>query len=482
MEHFFGITEGIVKDTNDPQQNGRLKIWCPSLDGENIDLTTIPWAEYATPFGGVVNSFKTGRNTMQSDGPKSYGMWALPKIGAEVFVFLLNGDPNRRCYFASKFGLHRNRSIPAGRNKNETGSVGPFTDSYDPLQPAYTNLREAFQNKLNSSQAQTRGAFERQAAQNKTEKDGKDGYADSPVDSSYLDPQTYCLTTPGGHSVIMNDAPDNCRVRLKTTEGNQIILDDTNERIYVSTANGKTWIELDEDGHIHCFAAESFSVRSGKDINLYADRDLNIEVGRNINAIALSGEIKATAKSNIQIRSTTGSILSTACNEYHICVQNGYFLSAEEINNKSTTSIISTTESGTFDVKAAQSINLETDQAFNAKAATTINIKSDQGAGMSFGTNTSMVAKSTKFRTESMELDAGRSLKIGAVSWSIYSSGNGASTYKPFGTAPEITPDKASTASDAESAKAASGPPIIPGHEPWYRPASARKRNKYWRE
>lgn len=44
-ESFPFITDGIVKDTEDPQQNGRLKIWCPSLDGENVDIDFLPWAE-----------------------------------------------------------------------------------------------------------------------------------------------------------------------------------------------------------------------------------------------------------------------------------------------------------------------------------------------------------------------------------------------------------------------------------------------------
>lgn len=476
------ITDGIVKDTDDPQQNGRIKIWCPALDGEDFNIDTIPWAEYASPFGGVTQDFNAGRNKTKSQGPVSYGFWALPKVGAQVLVFLLNGDPNRRFYFASVFGLHRNRSLPAGRNKSENNSAGPFTDSYDPLQPAYDNLRTAFQNQMSSSQAQTRGGFERQAAQDRTAKDGKDGYAKNPVDGKYLDPQTYCFVTPGHHTFLMDDSADNCRIRLKTCEGNQVILDDTNERIYISTAKGKTWVELDEDGHIHVFGSKSISLRAGSDINMLADGNINLEAGNHVNIKAVSGGIKASAKQAIHIRSSTGSIYQTACDEYHICSTNGYFLNASEINNKADGSIMTTADGGGIHVKSAWEIVQEAGSTFSVNAGGNIDVKSSQGAGVTFGGDTDMTTQAFKVKANSIEMDGGSSFTFGGNVVNTLSSGGSGGSYSSFGTAIPSNPPIATTSNESVCAENADGPSVVPGHEPWKRPSSAKSRNKYWRE
>ena len=303
--------EGIVLDTDDKDQMGRLKIWVPTLDGESYSISNLPWAEYASPFGGVTTDFPAGRTGAKSLGHVPYGFYSLPKINAQVLVFLLNGDPTRRFYFASYFDLHRNRGLPAGRNVNASEQVGPWTDTYDKLEPAASNLRKAFGEGLGSSQAQTRGAWERQVAQDKTNKDGRDGYANSAADpTNYKDPQTYCWTTPGHHTIIMSDSADHCRTRIKTCEGNQIILDDTNERIYISTAKGNTWIELDENGNIAIYGAKSVSVRAEEDINLAANRNINLEAQGSVN-IKAGADLRASG-GTINL-STGGAFVASGC-------------------------------------------------------------------------------------------------------------------------------------------------------------------------
>jgi phage gp45-like len=452
-DSFPFITDGIVKDTEDPQQNGRVKIWCPALDGEEFDIDLIPWAEYATPFGGVTNDFNAGRNKTKSQGPTSYGFWALPKMGAQVLVFLLNGDPSRRFYFASYYGLHRNRSLPGGRNKNESGAPGPFTDTYDPLQPAYDNMRTAFQGNMGSPQAKSRGWFQRQVAQDKTDKDGKDGYEPNPVDGKYLDPQSYCFVTPGHHMFVMDDSAHNARIRLKTCEGNQVIIDDSNERIYVSTAKGKTWIELDEDGHIHVFGSQSVSLRAGKDVNIYADRDINLEAGNNINTKSVKGTTKITAKGDIHIRSEA-SILQTGCDEFHICATNGYYVTAKDIHQKAENSILNTADGGNIDFKSANEFCI-------GNGSMSIN----------------MTGGSFKLNAKNGTMDFGSNLTFGANTIITRQNGGSSKAYSPF-----YGKRDPAISDDSVCAEEAEGPSVVPGHEPWKRPASAKQRNKYWSE
>lgn len=305
------IIEGTVLDTNDPDQMGRVKIWCPALDGESYSIKNLPWAEYAAPFGGVTVNFPAGRNGAVSQGPVPYGMWNIPKIGSQVLVFLLNGNAHRRFYFASYFDLHRNRGLPAGRNMTDAKETGPWSDSYDALEPAGSNLKAAFSGNLGNPVAQTRGVYERQVAQAQFSKDGSEGYGKAAADpEKYLDPQTYCWVTPGHHVITMTDLDEHCRIRIKSCEGNQIILDDTNERIYISTAKGNTWIELDEDGHIHVYGSKSISLRAEEDINLAAGRNINLQAKTGIH-------IKSEADTRIQggnVHIKAGSTLAaTGC-------------------------------------------------------------------------------------------------------------------------------------------------------------------------
>lgn len=311
------IVEGIVKNTNDPQQMGRVKVWCPAIDGDEYEEQRLPWAEYAAPFAGSVENRPAGPLNDISSGFTSYGFWAIPKVGARVFVFFIHGDLSRRVFFAGAFGLHKNRSLPTGRNLNETNESGPWTDTYDQLQPAYTNLREQFAGMLDAPEATTRGAYERQVAQARTEKTGEEGYAPDPVNPYIEDPssnatqpnldsQMCCLVSPGHHALIMSDQSDHCRLRLKTASGHQVILDDTNERIYISTARGKTWIELDENGHMHIFADDSISIRSGADINITADNNINFAAAGSINMSA-GDSIKASGETGIHLTSCGGS-------------------------------------------------------------------------------------------------------------------------------------------------------------------------------
>jgi phage gp45-like len=325
MDRFIPyINEGQVVKTDDPDQMGRVKIWVPALDGESFDIDYLPWAEYAPMFAGFTTEYPGGNGDIENDSHASYGFWAIPKIGATVYVFCLGGDPTRRVFFAASVRLHRNRSLPAGRNIDSRGRIGPWGDAGDengnlnPIQPAFTNLREQFSNKLDQSESITRGAYERQVAQPKFDKDGTEGYSKTPIKGeNYLDAQTYCFVTPGRHALIFQDDPKHARLRLKTGEGHQIIFDDANERIYISTAKGKSWVELDLDGHVHLFGTKSVSIRAGEDINLFADKNINLEAGIGVNIKANKENVMITAAREIHLSSAEETFI-TACKDIHM--------------------------------------------------------------------------------------------------------------------------------------------------------------------
>jgi hypothetical protein len=289
------IEEGVIVDTNDPQQMSRVKVWVPAIDGDSYKVSELPWAKYMSPLGGQTRDYPAGPNSSKAEGFASYGLVLPPKSGACVVVGFFYGDPNRRVVLGSFWRDHGNRSLPRGRNGD-----GPQTDVLSAMEPAASNLRAQFGGNLTASEARTRGAYERQVAQAKTEKDGTEGYQTNVIDpkldngKANYDPQTYALTTPGRHSIIMQDNPTNGRVRIVTAAGHQVILDDANERIYVSTARGASWFEMDQDGRVHLYGADDIAITSGGKLDITVVKDLSVNAGGNINLQA-GGTIKLGA-------------------------------------------------------------------------------------------------------------------------------------------------------------------------------------------
>lgn len=288
------IREGIVIDTSDPTEQGRIKIWVPSIDGDNYKIENIPWATYVSPFAGSTREYPAGPDSKKT-GLIAYGLFVPPKMKALVVVGFFYDDPNRRIYLGSYWREQGNRSLPRGRNKKEL-SPAPVNDQLDPVEPQYSNLVKQFQNRLTASEAQTRGAYERSTGADDP-KNGTEGYGIDQVTpigedgKPVLDPQTYALTTPGRHSMIFQDNPKNGRVRIVTAAGHQIILDDANERIYLSTATGKCYFELDQDGRMHGYAAEGLSLSTGGSMNLIAAGNMNLSAGGSMN-LSAGGSLK----------------------------------------------------------------------------------------------------------------------------------------------------------------------------------------------
>lgn len=85
----------------------------------------------------------------------------------------------------------------------------------------------------------------------------------------------------GGHQIIMDDGTTeglDQGIRIRTTRGNQILLDDSNEQIYVVNSQGTAWLEITPSGRIEIFSTSDFNLRSKGSINLHAERDFNLHV------------------------------------------------------------------------------------------------------------------------------------------------------------------------------------------------------------
>jgi hypothetical protein len=319
------LSIGIVKNNADPDQDGRLQIFIPSIDSRDYKVEDLPWAYYVSPFGGTTANFKVGRESKSIPGATSYGFWAIPKNGARVLCGFLEGDINVRFWVGCFYMPDMNRTLPQSSDlSTEIDESGAYPKSTIPHYQE--NLTQAGLGQ-GSLHYKTRGGWQRSVsypANRTTNKPGSDGYAAKPLEKDKADSQIFSWTTPGRHYIAMSDVAEECRIRIKTTEGSQIILDDTNERIYISTAKGKNYIEIDEsNGKMYFYTSSKFNVHSENDINLYSDQNINIVAKKRVNIqseergvkiqskmglnlISVSGDVKLTASRDIQLRTTSG--------------------------------------------------------------------------------------------------------------------------------------------------------------------------------
>lgn len=311
---FNGTTIGIVMNTDDPQQMGRLQVFCTSF-GDQVDLVVedLPWAIYGTSFGGHTSYGNRGNDSNVVEGTTSYGIWAIPKIGSQVLVQCIDGNPDYRVWVGSVYGQLLTHTLPNGRYTKED-LEGPFASNETKIQPLYDNILEAFGVKDGNHELRTRGIDSQVGAvdnihieeTSSVKADIDTGYTQNRQLPEYdlKDSNIYSMTSPGLHSMVLDDSEDNCRVKFRTTSGHQIILDDTNERIYISTAKGNNWIEMDQAGNIDMYTSGKFSVHAENDINFTSDKSIKMYAKEGIH---LNSEeaIKLQANSSINLKANT---------------------------------------------------------------------------------------------------------------------------------------------------------------------------------
>ncbi len=338
---FTGMTLGVVIDTDDPLQMGRLRVFCPSLNDDPKQLQYVPWSVYASPFAGSINNSSYTRGpgdvTPESKGALHYGFWAIPELGAHVLVACVDGDFRRRFWFACVPQHQETNTLHTGRWKWNGGTVeGPLTSADEPMEPLYTNAKQAFNDKKDSPEWKTRIAdYQPTAIRDDTGQipnNKKQTYRDQTNESirknepdewthealgahgydwsgfknmgALLSSRTYGMSSPGMHMFVMDDRPFNNRIKIRTTSGHQILLDDTNERIYIATNKGNNWIEFDSNGNIDMFSEGHISISGSRDINISASDTIRMYAGRSISVYAghqdltdaESGELKVTER------------------------------------------------------------------------------------------------------------------------------------------------------------------------------------------
>jgi uncharacterized protein (DUF2345 family) len=440
------MTLGVVVDTGDPLQQGRLRVFCPAL-GDNPELIlNLPWASYVTPFGGVINNPNFERNGQGSQGAVAYGMWAIPDLGANVIVGCIDGDLRKRYWIGCIYDQQQTHTLFNGRYQwGSGGSVnGPLSSDGNPIQPAYSNLQAAFDGNTSAPEYQTRvGDYtaaavdaslsqtpnnsgqisldQQQAAISGDQQFpfnqqivGGHGYDNSgfmtvPMKSS----RVFGWTTPGFHSFMSDDRPFAMKTKLRSATGHMIILDDTNERIRVSTSKGNNWFEMDTAGNIDMYSSTRISIHADQDINLDATGSIRFTAGQGIYGYAggpsglpplpsnpEAGDIRFQAQSDINFISNNFRQLSFDATIFEVggqlCTSVGgdYLIQVQESFSVLTnTGDIDLTATGNYNLTVVGSINEFSMGGSNISTSGDVNFSSYSGT-LNIGAQNNVVIKS----------------------------------------------------------------------------------------
>lgn len=343
---------GIVMNNVDPAKSGRLQVWIPDFGGEQDNPSNWRTVSYASPFMGSTYSTESPENTFTTS-PHTYGMWMVPPdLAVEVIVIFVGGDPQRGFWIAcvnSHLSRHMmpglasssyNDISPSGQTPRVTAPViefneqnteeltSDFTRAIKPVhKPQYDILKEQGLDR-DTSRGTITSSSQRESPSNVfgISTPGRPYYENSNEDpavnpTAYLDDLKNGKITEefykrparvGGHTFVMDDGHilgKDQLVRLRTAGGHQLMMNDTDNTLYISHKDGTSWIELTAGGAVNIFANSGFNVRSKGTINLHSDNNININAANKLNLYAGStaqldaGTIKLRSENSLSFTS-----------------------------------------------------------------------------------------------------------------------------------------------------------------------------------
>ena len=323
---------GIVMNNIDPTRSGRMQVWIPDLGGERDQPENWRLVFYASPFMGQTHADPETLNNSFKDVPHSYGFWMVPPdVGVQVLVTFVAGDPSRGYWFACippELGHHMVPAIASSTFVDDSteevidplvkqtmeadppGSGYPVADfnptywetadnAYEVVKPIheiqYKILLE--QGLIKDSSRGTHSSSSQRESPSTVFGFSTPGRPIATDPSNEFKPNTseetklkdYAVRSRrGGHVLVMDDGEfpggdRNRLIKLRSGDGHQILLNDSEDIIYIVNAKGTSWIEMTGDGQINMYTDAGFNVRTQGTLNLHADLDININAGRKLN-------------------------------------------------------------------------------------------------------------------------------------------------------------------------------------------------------
>lgn len=304
-----GIYMGMVKNNIDPARRGRLQVFIPDLGGVEDDPATWRTVAYAGPFQGSTGFAKSPPANKWLQTVHTYGMWfSSPDINNYVLCTFLSGDPARGFWFACVGVPISHYMIPGVIGAIKPAYADDIPDSNDNIPgdqypvveynetKSDNNAFEKFPfNKKPVHKLQWKILYDQQGLEMDTIRGANTSTSHRESPSTVFGISTpgrpfpdKTGTTPdakqinareGGHSFVMDDGDldgIDQHFRLRSAGGHQLMMNDTEEIIYIINSAGTSWLEFAADGKIHIYAEDSVNLRTKKDLNLHSDVNMNI--------------------------------------------------------------------------------------------------------------------------------------------------------------------------------------------------------------
>jgi hypothetical protein len=418
---------GIVKNNVDPTRQGRLDVFIGELCAEE----TGPYitVSYASPFFGSTIG-RPGVDQPETFGTESqtYGFWAVPPdLENHVLITFVNGDISRGYWFACVQNTDSTHMVPGiarpilptAYTVDSSFGVDRDIPSADVFLPASeVNLESTKRSAQQDYLLLNRVIHTYQSnivIQQGLETDPDRGTITS-ASTRESPSRVFGISTPGrgfpdltdkypdkesldealklgnqgekisdwrpterrgGHTFVMDDGDlygDSQLVRLRSAGGHQILLNDTNEVLYIINNKGTAWLEFTPKGSINIYSGDSLNIRSEMDLNFHADGNVNINAGSSLRMYA-----------GASIESQTALQLITAKDLYNINagvvgVRSGGSLDIRALNASLETAGLTNIKNGDLSITTANLVNVKTGSlTITSSAKTTISSGATSG-------------------------------------------------------------------------------------------------------
>jgi len=304
---------GVVKNNIDSMRSGRLQVYIPELGGDEDNDSSWRTVHYCTPFYGQTSPDLRSTGQDFTNSPHSYGMWFVPPdIGVSVLCTFVNGDPFRGYWFGcipDWPNLHMIPGISSGMFHG--GSPDPLVE-YNDNDPATHDNEGTFFKRATTSHDYQKQVYQRQGLL-------QDPVRGPGISSAFRETpsRVFGISTPGpdlvlpagtndegevntspparqgGHQFIMDDGDVNGNsqlIKLRTSNGNMLLLNDSAGIVYLINASGSAWFEMDGGGNVRIFSQAKMEMHATAGIVLETPSSVKIS-GSTID-IAASGPLK----------------------------------------------------------------------------------------------------------------------------------------------------------------------------------------------
>ena len=319
-----GPYEATIMNSSDTIRTGRVDVYIPNLGGPINSTDSWFTVRYAQPYFGKTS--KDLIDKQEQNGLHSYGMWMTPPDpGTKVVVTFMEGLSNKGIIIGCIVDDITNfmcPGLPSSKFWVSTPEVTEMFPAYQvgkdflPVLEYNPKIKRDVDNKAGIINRPVNlvlakifkeqgliGDHVRGQSFSSSQREGNSsvyGINTPGRRSNPLDSTNEVIGRKPGHMFVMDDGDDKGKsnqMRLRTSTGHQILMDDDEGMIYVATASGNAWIEMTNNGNVHVYNKGNFSVHCEGSFNVHAGGNINMEATGGINALAAGKSgIKVEAK------------------------------------------------------------------------------------------------------------------------------------------------------------------------------------------